>query len=50
MMLGIQDVGPYMESKGARNLEDWSAVPLDSQGRQIQEEMTKKFQVCIFLS
>lgn len=48
LMLGLENVGPYMHAKNAQNLEDWTAVPLDAQGRQIQEEMTKKFQVCIY--
>lgn len=44
-LLGLQNVGPYMRRREADKLEDWSSVPLDNQGRQIQEEMTKKFQV-----
>lgn len=38
-------MGPYMLAKQAQKLEDWTKVPLDSDGKQIQEEMTKKFQV-----
>lgn len=45
-MLGIQSVGPYMQARQAQKLEDWTEVPLDSDGKQIQEEMTRKFQVC----
>lgn len=44
-LLGLQKVGPYMQAKQAWKLEDWSAVPLDEEGKRIQEEMTAKFQV-----
>lgn len=44
-MLGLQNVGPYMQKNQAQKLEDWSAVPLDNEGKQIQETMTRKFQV-----
>ncbi|GIJ87516.1 hypothetical protein Asppvi_006424 [Aspergillus pseudoviridinutans] len=43
-MLGLQNVGPYMQKKQAQKLEDWSAVLLDNEGKQIQETMTRKFQ------
>ncbi|PLB38415.1 karyopherin MSN5 [Aspergillus candidus] len=43
-MLGLQSVGPYMQSKQAHMVEDWTSVILDSEGKQIQEEMTRKFQ------
>lgn len=49
VLLGLQNVGPYLQLKDARNIEDWSSVSLDAQGRQIQEEMTKKFQVCLWV-
>jgi exportin-5 len=45
ILLGLQDVGPYLQMKEAGNIEDWSSTPLDPQGRRVQEEMTKKFQV-----
>ncbi|RAL10804.1 karyopherin MSN5 [Aspergillus homomorphus CBS 101889] len=44
-MLGMQNVGAYMQSRQAQKLEDWSSVPLDNEGKLIQEEMTKKFQL-----
>lgn len=44
-MLGVERVGPYMQAKEAQKLEDWSAVPLDEEGKRIQEEMSAKFQV-----
>ncbi len=44
-MLGLQNVGPYMQSKQAQKLADWSEVTLDAEGKQVQEEMTRKFQV-----
>lgn len=34
-----------MQAKQAWKLEDWSAIPLDDEGKRIQEEMTAKFQV-----
>ncbi|BCS22295.1 karyopherin MSN5 [Aspergillus puulaauensis] len=43
-MLGLQNVGPYMQSKQAQKLADWSEVTLDAEGKQVQEEMTQKFQ------
>ncbi|KAL4926925.1 karyopherin MSN5 [Aspergillus undulatus] len=43
-MLGLQNVGPYMQSKQAQKLADWSEVTLDAEGLQVQEEMTRKFQ------
>ncbi|KAL4740076.1 armadillo-type protein [Aspergillus similis] len=43
-LLGLQNVGPYMQSKQAQKLADWSEVPLDAEGKQVQEEMTQKFQ------
>lgn len=44
-MLGLENVGPYMQSKEAQKLADWSEVVLDAEGRLVQEEMTRKFQV-----
>lgn len=44
-MLGLQSVGPYMNTRQAQKLEDWTSVPLDDEGKRIQEEMTRKFQV-----
>lgn len=44
-LLGLQNVGPYMQSKQAQKFEDWSEVTLDTEGKQVQEEMTRKFQV-----
>jgi exportin-5 len=44
-MLGLENVGPYMQSKQAQKLEDWSLVELDNEGKVVQEEMTRKFQV-----
>ena len=44
-LLGLQSVGPYMNAKEAYKLENWSSIFLDSEGKQIQEEMTRKFQV-----
>lgn len=46
-MLGLGSVGPYMQAKQAHTLGDWSSVPLDPEGKKLQEDMTRKFQVCI---
>ncbi|KAI9376280.1 armadillo-type protein [Aspergillus egyptiacus] len=43
-MLGLQNVGPYMQSKQAQKLENWPEVPLDGEGKLVQEEMNRKFQ------
>lgn len=44
-MLGLENVGSYMQAKQAHKLSDWSEVLLESEGKIVQEEMTKKFQV-----
>ncbi|KAJ5455108.1 hypothetical protein N7475_010229 [Penicillium sp. IBT 31633x] len=44
-MLGLENVGPYMQSKEAQKLAEWTEVPLDNEGKLIQEEMTRKFQL-----
>lgn len=44
-MLGLENVGPYMQSKQAHKFLDWSSVSLDNEGKLVQEEMTRKFQV-----
>lgn len=43
-MLGLQDVGPYMQARQAHKLDDWTELSVDSDGKQIQEGMTRKFQ------
>lgn len=48
-MLGLQSVGPYMQTRQAHMVEDWTTVILDSEGKQIQEEMTRKFQVGLLM-
>lgn len=48
-MLGLDNVGPYMQAKQAHKFADWSEVLLDSEGKFGQEEMTRKFQVGLFL-
>lgn len=45
-LLGLEKVGPYMQSKQAAGIEDWSAVPLDTVGKDIQGELARRFQVC----
>lgn len=49
-MLGLKNVGPYMNTRQAQKLEDWTSVPLDDEGKCIQEEMTRKFQVMSFVT
>ncbi|GLI76865.1 karyopherin [Penicillium ochrochloron] len=44
-MLGLENVGSYMQAKQAHKLEDWSSVVLDNEGKLVQEEMTRKFQM-----
>jgi exportin-5 len=44
-MLGLENVGPYMQAKQAQKLPDWSIIELDNEGKLVQEEMTRKFQV-----
>lgn len=44
-MLGIENVGSYMQAKQAHRLADWSSVTLDGEGKLVQEEMTRKFQM-----
>lgn len=44
-MLGIENVGSYMQAKQAHRLADWSEAPLDAEGKVVQEEMTRKFQM-----
>ena len=45
IMLGLENVGSYMQAKQAHKLEDWSSVILDNEGKLVQEEMTRKFQM-----
>jgi exportin-5 len=45
-LLGLEKVGPYMQSKQAANIEEWTSIPLDDLGKDIQEQLTKRFQVC----
>lgn len=45
-LLGLEKVGPYMQSKQAASIEDWSAVSLDTVGKDIQAELARRFQVC----
>jgi len=44
-MLGLENVGSYMQAKQAHRLADWSDVILDNEGKNVQEEMTRKFQM-----
>ncbi|KAJ5299537.1 hypothetical protein N7476_011094 [Penicillium atrosanguineum] len=44
-MLGLENVGSYMQAKQAHRLADWADVVLDNEGKTVQEEMTRKFQM-----
>lgn len=44
-LLGFEKVGPYMQSKDAARIEEWTSIHLDDLGKGIQEQMTKRFQV-----
>lgn len=44
-MLGLENVGSYMQAKQAHRLADWADVILDAEGKNVQEEMTRKFQM-----
>ena len=44
-MLGLETVGQYMQAKQAQKMPDWTEIELDHQGKLVQEEMTRKFQV-----
>lgn len=46
-MLGLETVGQYMQTKQAQKMPDWTEIELDHQGKLVQEEMTRKFQVRI---
>lgn len=37
-----------MQTREAQKMPDWGVVPLDDTGKGIQEQMTKRFQVCRF--
>lgn len=47
-LLGLESVDSYMARKQAYQLQDWSAVHLDNEGKKIQEDMTRKFQVVFY--
>lgn len=44
-MLGLENVGQYMQAKQAQKMPDWTEIELDNEGKLVQEEMTRKFQV-----
>ncbi|KAK2803210.1 hypothetical protein FQN50_007077 [Emmonsiellopsis sp. PD_5] len=43
-MLGLDRVWPYLQAKQAQKIEDWSVIPLDDEGQNIQSDMSAKFQ------
>ncbi|KAJ5884949.1 hypothetical protein N7495_009459 [Penicillium taxi] len=43
--LGIENVGSFMQAKQAHLISDWSLVALDDEGKLVQEQMTRKFQM-----
>lgn len=44
-MLAVDQVGPYMQARQAHNIEDWSSIEIDDEGRALQDRMTTSFQV-----
>lgn len=42
-LLGIERVQQYLINGKVNNLEDWSAVNLDEEGKALQSEMNAKF-------
>lgn len=44
-LLGLDQVHPYLQTRQAQRLEDWSAYPLDEEGKRIQSQMNSRFQV-----
>ncbi|KAM5441833.1 karyopherin [Microsporum ferrugineum] len=43
-ILGLDRVRPYLQKREAQKIDDWTAVPLDTEGIHIQEHLSKKFQ------
>ncbi|KAK2745216.1 hypothetical protein FQN55_006341 [Onygenales sp. PD_40] len=43
-MLGLDRVWPYLQAKQAQKIEDWSVISLDDEGKNIQSDMSAKFQ------
>ncbi|PGH11682.1 hypothetical protein AJ79_04705 [Helicocarpus griseus UAMH5409] len=43
-MIGLDKIWPYLQHLQAQQIEDWSTIPLDEEGRKIQADMTSKFQ------
>lgn len=44
-MLGLEKLWPYLHSRHVENFDDWSAIPLDDEGKNLQAEMNDKFVV-----
>ncbi|WEW59920.1 karyopherin [Emydomyces testavorans] len=43
-VFGLDQVHPYLKARQAQSIEDWSAFPLDEEGKRIQSQMNSKFQ------
>ncbi|EEQ88473.2 nuclear import and export protein Msn5 [Blastomyces dermatitidis ER-3] len=43
-ILGLDQIWPYLQRLQAQKVEDWSTIPLDEEGKNIQAHMTTKFQ------
>jgi exportin-5 len=44
-LLGVEGVCPYLQARDVQNIDDWSTIVLDDEGKNIQAHITAKFQV-----
>ncbi len=44
-LLGIEKVQQYLINRRVHETDDWSAIPLDDEGKAMQAEMNAKFLV-----
>lgn len=50
MLLGIEGVQQYLINRTVNNLEDWSAITLDEEGKTLQSKMNAKFLASLLTS
>ncbi|KMU72633.1 hypothetical protein CISG_09823 [Coccidioides immitis RMSCC 3703] len=43
-VFALDQVHPYLQARQAQNIEDWSVITLDEEGKRIQSQMNSKFQ------
>lgn len=46
-MLGIEGVCSYLQARDVQKIGDWATIALDDEGKNIQAQMTSKFQVLL---